>query len=376
MIAPLRAPRGAAVRPLVVAALGLGVGVVLALRLLVPAAGNPSVFLALGEESTVQTDYARRLLGDVVTRDLQGHDGKFFFIQATDPLLLDPDHHAVFLDRPRYRSQRMLFPLLAGGLGLLPVGLIPWMMAAVTVLSFGVGTWFTAEIARREGGSPWLGLAFALNLGLISELFVGGAGVLALALALGGTLAVMEDRTGWAAAAFAGASLTREAMILFVLGVAVLYWRRRGLRPALGVVAPGLAGVGLWWVYVAVRLGHLAAVPSIQEIDLRFPFAGLVDAWAVWRTGPVDLVFGLVLVAILVLFALRALRRPGYLAAGSLGYVALAAVLAGQVWGHYFDISRALAPVLTAYVVSVFTPGGAQGSGVGTVSSSPAVGIP
>ncbi len=342
--------------PLVVGVVGLVFGVLLSLRLLVPAGWDPSVFLALGEESTLQTEYAQRMLGEVVTRDLQGHDGKFFFIQATDPLLLDPPDHAAFLDRPRYRAQRMLYPLLAGGFGLFPVSWIPWAMAGLSVLALGLGSWWTAEIARREGGSPWLGLAFALNLGLVSELFVGGSGVLAFALAVGGALAVMRDRTGWAAAAFVGASLAREVTILFVFGVAVLHWRRRGWRPALAVFAPAAVAVDVWWIYLAIRLRDLVSVPTIQGIDLRFPFAGLTAALSVWSQDAVDLAFGLVMAAILILFTVRAVRRPTYLSAGALGFVALAAIVDVQVWGRYFDISRALAPILTAYAVAVFTP--------------------
>lgn len=346
-----------------VGVVGLGIGILLALRLLIPAGGSPSVFLALGEDATRQTDYARSLLGEVVTRDLQGHDGKFFFIQATDPLYLEPDAHAGYLDRPRYRAQRMLFPLLAGAGGFAPPGAIPWTMAGLSVLAFGVGSWLTAEIARRRGGSAWLGLAFALNLGIISELFVGGAGVLALAFAVGGALAAMEGRAGWAAMSLAAAALTREAMILFVVGVAVLWWRRRGWRGAVAVALPALMLVGLWWIYLAVRLRDLAASPSIQELDLRFPFAGLVDGVHSWTANGVDLAFGLVLVTILVLFTVRALRHPSYLGWGALGFVGLAAVLSSQVWGRYFDISRALAPVLTAYVVLLFTGGGERADG-------------
>ena len=49
----------------------------------------------------------------------------------------------------------------------------------------GVGTWVVAMLAMRMGGSPWWGLAFALNLGFISEMNIDGAGVVAAAAAFG-----------------------------------------------------------------------------------------------------------------------------------------------------------------------------------------------
>ncbi len=341
----------------VVGLLGLAIGCLLALRLLVPAGWNPSVFLALGEESTLQTEYAQRALGEVVTRELQGHDGKFFFIQAVDPFYLDPDRHAAFLDRPRYRAQRMLFPLVAGLGGLAPPAAIPWAMAVTSILALGAGSWLTAEIARLLGGSPWLGLAFALNLGVISELFIGGAGILALALGVGAVWALMTGRLGWAVSGLTAAALTREVMLLFALGLAVALWRVRGVRTAMGALLFPAGAVTGWWLYLSVRLGHLAAMPAVQEIDVSYPFAGLADAARHRWEGPLDLVFGGLLVAVLVFFTIRVLERPTYLGWGSLGFVALAAVLSGQVWGRYFDISRALAPVLTAYVVTLFTSG-------------------
>ncbi len=346
----------ARVSPRAVGWVGVGIGCLLAVRLLIPAGWDASVFLALGDESVTQTEFARARLGEVVTRDLQGHDGKFFFIQALDPLYLEPDEYAVFLDRPRYRAQRMLFPFVAGLGGLVPAGFVPWAMALTSVVALGVGTWATAEISRRLGGSAWLGLAFALNLGVVSELFIGGAGILAFALAPVSVVELERDRLGRAAAALTAAALTREVMLLFAFGVGIALWRRFGARRAVPVVVAPLVAVGAWWLYLAVRLGGMAATPAIQEIDLRFPFAGMVEAAGRWSDAPLDLVFGTVMVMVLAWFVVRAFRRETYLGWGALGFVALGALLSAQVWGRYFDISRALAPVLTAYVVLLFVP--------------------
>ena len=75
-----------------------------------------------------------------------------------DPLFLNPDDHARFLDRPTYRSQRMLYPTLAGLARPLsgPDG-VAWALAGLNVLAFGVGAGAnggrcaTARSARRVG---------------------------------------------------------------------------------------------------------------------------------------------------------------------------------------------------------------------------------
>src|SRR5918996_1092055 len=112
----------------VVGVVGLAIAVFLALRVLVPNEMDPTIFVAFGEDSQTQTNYARSLLGEITTRRDLGHDGKFFFAQANDPWYLSPEQHAVVLDRPIYRAQRMLFPMVAGGFGLFPPGAVVWAM--------------------------------------------------------------------------------------------------------------------------------------------------------------------------------------------------------------------------------------------------------
>ena len=136
-------------------------------------------FVALGEESTVETEYATRLLGDVTTRQGLGHDGRFFFAQANDPWYIEPEVHAAVLDEPRYRAQRMLFPSVAGGFGFFPPGVVAWSMLVTNLLALGLGAYLAALLALRWGGAAWLGLAVPMNIGLIFELDIGGAGILA-----------------------------------------------------------------------------------------------------------------------------------------------------------------------------------------------------
>ena len=335
-----------------VAALGLAIGLVYILRVLVPAGWNPSIFLALGEDSPRQTGYAQSRLGSVVVRDAFGHDGKFFFIQANDPLYLEPEVHAAFLDRPVYRGQRMLFPALSGGLGLFPSGVVVWAMLGVNLAALVAATAVAAKLAIAWAASPWLGLAVPLNLGLLSEIDIGGAGVVAMLMALGGVLALSSPRgTAPASLLFTLAALSREVTLLFAAGVvAVLFLSKRRIIWQL-LVFPAVA-VGAWRLYLLVRLADLPSGGADRELGA--PLIGIWEAFGYWREDPIDLAIGVVMLTVLVAFALRAFKGRNLLAWGALPTVALALILSVYVWREPYDIARAIAPVLTAYPFLLF----------------------
>ncbi len=69
-----------------------------------------------------------------------------------------------------------------------------------------------------------------------------------------------------------------------------------------------------------------------------------------------DAVIGCVLLFASIMIAVRALRRPTELGWAVAGFAGLALILSEPVWARYFDSTRAMAPVLTAYVLLVPTP--------------------
>jgi hypothetical protein len=346
--------------------MGAAIGLGLALRLLIPAGMDATIFLALGEDAPEPTAYAERLLGDVAVRPDAGHDGKYFFILANDPLHLDPQGNAAFLDLPRYRAQRMVFPTIAGAFGILTPGAIVWALLITNVLALGVGAWIAASLAVRWGASSWLGLAVPLNIGLLYELLIDGAGIVALVLGLAAVAALVRERTPLAASLFTAAVLTREVMLAFVVGVVVLWWVERRRLPRAVLVAPAI-GVALWGLYLRWRLGGVEGTGS----DLTFvspPFVGVVDAVRTWARSPDELVVNVLIVLIAVGFVPLALRSRNPVAWAALPFVPLAALLSVDVFLEAADLSRALAPVFTgaafALVVRSSTSASTIDSGV------------
>jgi hypothetical protein len=339
--------------PWIVGVLGLVIGIIVALRILIPNGMDATPFIALGEDSPAISRYVEERLQDPVTRPL-GHDGKFFFIQANDPWLLHPAETGAVLDRPFYRGQRMLFPLIAGGFGAFPPELIVWAMLATNLLALGAGAWLAAVLATGWGLSPWLGLAVPLNIGLLFEIWIGGAGVLAFAFGLAALYALSTGRNAAAVVLMTMAALTREVMVGFAAGIVVLDWiqgRRRRWR----LVAVPLAAMALWHAYLRLRLTGIHGLGASWPI-VDLPFVGLARAVPRW-TDTGELITTLAILAVVGAFILAARRSRLPIVWGALPFAGLATVLSVQVWLEPSDLSRALAPVFTAAPFLIVRPG-------------------
>jgi hypothetical protein len=356
--------------PLWVAALGVALGCTFSLNALRAFDWDPSVFLHVGRDDSVGLRYARQHLGTVKETTALGHDGKYFFIQAHDPLLLNGELHAQYLDLPAYRGQRMLYPLLAAPALLGGEWALAWALIVVNLAAIGLGTWATSRLAVLMGASPWWGLAFALNPGVIFEVFIDGSGALAWGLALVGLVALQKGRPRPASLALAVAALARETMLIVAVGAAL--WESYRRRPDwwLLVAVPGSA-VGVWGLYVRWRL----ALPpwTYGGQGLGRPFGGLLQAAQRWPSEPsLHMVVGLVATVLVIATLLQAVLRPSLISYAVVGFALLAPFMTWQVWLYYFDITRAIAPLMTSFVLA--TVGRdvlASGSRISAVTADP-----
>jgi hypothetical protein len=340
--------------PIVLGAVGLLVGFVYVLRIMIPSDMDPTIMLAFGEDSPAQAEYARTLVGDISVRGAFGHDGQSFFLQAIDPWFLHPEKNAILIDRPVYRGQRMGYPTIASGFGLFPADLVIWTLPLVNVLAMGAGSLTASRLAEQLGGSTWLGLAFCLNLGVLSEVDISGGGVVAMAFGVGAVLAAERGKLWPAALMFAGASLTRETMLASSAVVAWILWRR-GRRGSWGVLLAPLCVVVAWGAYVRVRLSGLPST-GIREFA-SYPFAGLIEAFEYWKNEPLNLLMVGAFVAVCVAFSVRAVRTHQLLAWAAVPTLLIASFLSISVWRHPYDIARVLTPVFLAFPFLAFMPG-------------------
>ncbi len=322
---------------------GLLLGGLMIVSLLRQSGNDPFVFAAISSEQDFPRDYIEAELGrTVVTRPGLGHDGQSFVLQAQDPFYRDL--RTLKVDNPIYRGQRLVYPLLAGLGGIVPLRLIPWGMIAVQILTFGFGAWATGEAAASMGLNRWWGLAFPLNPGTWAAIQVGGSSGLALAFGIAAVVAVHRNRL-WTAALLLGLSaLTREVMLAMAVGIFLQQWRRTNRWNFRLLAVPGVLSVA-WGMYLRLQIDEI--YPAAGGA-LAAPFAGLREAVSQWAQSPVELVFGtLTLLAALVVVA-AAFFTKDLLAAAAAPFGILLALLAIGVLRQNFDYSRAVIPLYTA----------------------------
>ncbi|NNF54359.1 MAG: hypothetical protein HKN03_07945 [Acidimicrobiales bacterium] len=320
---------------------GAFIGAMLFGWMLVESGGDPFVIAAIGQDdpellSLIEEDLGRT----IVTRPGPGHDGRMFFVQALDPFY--QGELTASTDRPLYRGQRMLYPLLAGLGGVLPLRFVPWGMALINVLSFGFGTLALARYAAIRGFNQWWGLSFALNPGLWAGIEIGGASAPALALGVAGVLMVARDRMVWAALAFTGCVLTREVMLIMVGGVVLQYFRSERRLSFPVIVLPIGASV-TWGLFLRTQIAVEAADVGVST-NFGPPFAGILQAAGVWSGSPITFAFAIATIGVLVLIVVQAVRETDLLLGAVAPFGLLFFVLSPAVLNASFDYSRAVAP--------------------------------
>ena len=306
--------------------------------------------------------------------DGTGHDGQYFFLQANDPWLLHPHEGLHLVDFPAYRAQRMLYPALAGLGGLLSPPQILWGLVVTNIVAMGTGTWGLARLAALNGMSPWLGLAFALNPGLIFELAIDGGALVGWALAVWGLVAVQDRRWLVGAGLFSGAVLARETMVVVAIGACAFVWYSEGrLRPLL-ILAPFTA-TGAWWLVVREQLETMPSRTSSDLFDV--PFRGLWEGAVNWiATGGLNLALGLLVVFCSVAILASAVLSPNLLAWATVGLVPLLFILNSAITVGGMNITRAMAPVVSAALVLIFGRRAFSGPARPTTEPFPAVEVP
>jgi hypothetical protein len=157
--------------------------------------------------------------------------------------------------------------------------------------------------------------------------------------------ALATDRTTAASVLFAAAALSREVMVVFAVGVFILYLYQQ--RALWRIVLVPLVSMTIWSLYLRSRLAGVSGVGGGLQAFAP-PFVGLWQAVRSWAGEPSDLVVSLVILVIVVTFTILALRTRLTIAWGALPFVILATMVSVHVWREPFDLSRTLIPVFTA----------------------------
>jgi hypothetical protein len=344
-----------------------GFGLLAAVVLAGAAIEGPALYLNLGDES-YSLDLAQELFGDdvPVPRD-DKHDGEWFWNIARDPLLLDPNALEERLDRPVYRSQRILYPLLASPFRLISESALLWGLVLVNLVAIGLGSWIAVLHTELLRAPPRAVVGYIANPAIFLAPFLDVSDALAVTAVLAALHAARRGRTGWVVAASVVAVLSKEPMLAGLVGLAVL---APGIRRAdrVAAVVPGAAAGALWGLVVRSRFDR--ADPEVQEFQI-VPYKGIVDTWAErWSaTGAISNLVAAVVLAILAaaVIVLFVRWRTAELAM-ALPFAAMVPFFTPQVLDIPINSYRGVGPMLTLLVWAAYAGtrerGGARSQGI------------
>ncbi|MDQ6797013.1 MAG: hypothetical protein M3011_03130 [Actinomycetota bacterium] len=257
-------------------------GVLIATLFVLGAHGHVSGLVQAGNKF-VDPQLAPKSL--VVADDAGGYDGQFYYRMAHAPFSMDDRVLGVRFDIPAFRSQRVVYPLLAwtfSGGGRVPY--IPWSLVAVNVGALTACAWFGGVLARDRGKHAAWGLLAAGYPGFMITMSLDLAEIVASALVLAGLCALAHERTLLAGLSLSAATLARETAVLVVLGVVSAWFiaaivPRLGGRPSVRTLFSGSMALFCfcgWQVLLLWRFGSLP-LSSSGKNNAGAPFTGFLS---------------------------------------------------------------------------------------------------
>jgi hypothetical protein len=199
-----------------------------------------------------------------------GYDGQQAYAIAVDPV-----GAASKLDRPAYRYQRIIYPILARLVGFGNPDLIPWSMLIINLISACVTVLVLSQLLVDRGVSGWWSLVPLLSFNYLIGIRMDLNGPLAYALALGGLLSFERKKPALAAVLFALAGLTREVALVFPLALVAWLFLQRRWREALGIASASMVPFVAWSAFVRGWQGASPFATPLARPEL-IPFGGLL----------------------------------------------------------------------------------------------------
>jgi hypothetical protein len=298
--------------------------VVLAVAVMVPtlrSAGWSLTALPRVDSTTGLGAAARGLDRGFHTVHPGAYDGQFYWGIAVDPLATGNVHR--LLDKPSYRYGHPLYGWLGWLLSAGRAGAVPAALVAVGLASLFAAAAIAAALGLGRGRSGWEGLFVALNPGLITAAAIDLAEPLAAALMLGAFAALVYGKRVPAWICLALLPLAKEPLVIVLL--AVVCWELLQHRPRRAAAfATAVIPALVWWTYARIQLG---AWFTSGDTALGTPLAGWNRA-LFSRSITSALIVVVALVVVFAITAVRALRLRGPIDLSYLGLAVIAACLA------------------------------------------------
>lgn len=240
---------------------------------------NPTVLVRMAEEEQL-APLARAADPDFVFVHYHGRgDGISYYAIARDPLARGEEHD--LFTWPAYRYGHPGYSWLAWALSLGQAAFVPYAFLLLSLLAMGVAGAAASLVARDLGHSEWVGLAVALNPGLVYATTIDTSEPVAAALLLVILLLWLRGRWKAALPLIAALCFMKEWFVLVPVGLCL--WellrfartRRRDLRVRSAALILTIVPFGLWYLYVILRFDAWPASPAGDFLQL--PLTGWIQ---------------------------------------------------------------------------------------------------
>jgi hypothetical protein len=214
-----------------------------------------------------------------------GYDAQFFYFMAYDPFLLrfkdEPRKYRVLTDEPRYRYERIAFPLLIKAVSLDRPEFYPQAMMALILLSHLLAAFFLVRIVQFFGQSPFWALFYILVPGYQVSLARALPESLVMAFILAGWYFYLKGKILTPSILFSISLLTRETAALAVIPLILWeFFKEKNPRKALILSMSFLPLIG-WKFYLTIRLFDIYGWTTlfVGFDNLGFPFSGIIGLY-------------------------------------------------------------------------------------------------
>lgn len=292
---------------------------------------DPGTFPQAGEVFTDKTIVPGNI---IIVTEFTGYDGQFYYRLALDPFTQKQTDFGIRIDTPRYRHQRILYPLLAwffsfGSPAFVTYALILVNFLAVVWIGYSAGQY--ANLANRH--ALW-GMAFSLYPGFLLTLSRDLAEIVEAAFVLAGVVALQQKRHSIASAMLSLAILAKETALLTAVSFITQrkYWK---------IVILPLAVYGIWQLFMNWWWGDVLV--SSTSANIGWPFLGMVQGLEI-TNNPQRWLTEVGLLAIFFLCVLLLLRSSKAQRATKVAwgfYLLLLLVLTKNVWLEDWAFLRA-----------------------------------
>jgi hypothetical protein len=268
-----------------------------------------------------------------------GYDGTFYYRLALTPFTQEQTAFGITLDNPRYRHQRILYPLLAWFFSFGSPPLAIYSLILVNFLGLCALGWVGGYYAQTVERHALWGVLFALYPGFLYTLSRNLTEIVEALFVLAALVALRQQRTALAVCLLVLAILSKETAVLIPAAILILttvtLWQKKALNKWWVGLIPLLA-YGLWQLWLTFWWND--TLTEAARANLGLPFIGVVQGfYAAATIGGSQTrwlieVVALLLLAVAVCYFLHHSQASRLERLGWGLYLSLLLLLSAQVW--------------------------------------------